>query len=48
MGFSGNPVVRTLHFTAMGPGFIPGQGTKLQQAMWHGQKKKHLNLLKLF
>ena len=48
MGFSGNPVVRTLHFTAMGPGFIPGQGTKLQQAMWHGQKKKTSEFTKTF
>ena len=40
MGFSGNPVARTLHFTAMGPGSIPGQGTKLQQATRYGQKKK--------
>ena len=24
--------------TARGPGSIPGQGTKILQAMWHGQK----------
>ena len=27
-------------FTAKGLGSIPGQGTKVPQAMWHGQKKK--------
>ena len=27
-------------FTAEGMGSIPGQGTKVLQAMWHGQKKK--------
>ena len=25
-------------FTAKGPGSVPGQGTKIPQAMWHGQK----------
>ena len=27
-------------FTAEGPGSIPGQGTKIPQATWRGQKKK--------
>ena len=27
-------------FTAMGQGSIPGQGTKIVQVTWHGQKKK--------
>ena len=27
-------------FTAVGPGSIPSQGTKILQAMQHGQKKK--------
>ena len=27
-------------FTAEGPGFIPGQGTKIPQAAWCGQKKR--------
>ena len=38
-----SPVVQwlALHaFTAEGPGSIPGQGTKIPQAAWHGQKKK--------
>ena len=26
-------------FTAKGPGSIPGQGTKILQAVWWGQKK---------
>ena len=26
--------------TAWGTGSIPGQGTKIPRAMWHGQKKK--------
>ena len=26
-------------FTAKGLGLIPDQGTKITQAMWHGQKK---------
>ena len=36
----GDPVVRTRTFTAVGPGSIPGQGTKILKAEWHGQKKK--------
>ena len=27
-------------FTAVGPGSIPGWGTKILQALWRGQKKK--------
>ena len=27
-------------FTAMGPGSVPGRGTKIPQAAWHGQKTK--------
>ena len=27
--------------TAEGPGSIPGRGTKIPQAAWHGQKKKN-------
>ena len=27
-------------FKAKGAGSIPGQGTKIPQAKWHGQKKK--------
>ena len=27
-------------FTAEGPGSIPGWGTKILQAKWHGQKTK--------
>ena len=33
-------MARTLPFTAEGPGSIPGQGTRIPQAMGHGQKKK--------
>ena len=36
-------VVQWLGFhasTAGGQGSIPGQGTKIPQAAWHGQKKK--------
>ena len=35
-----DPVVRTWHFHCCGPGSIPGQGTKILQAMWHSWKKK--------
>ena len=27
-------------FTAKGPGSIPGQGTKIRQAMWYSKKRK--------
>ena len=31
-------------FTAVGPGSIPGRGTKIPQAAWHGQKKETTKL----
>ena len=31
-------VVKTLAFTAMDPGLIPGRGTKIPHAMWCGEK----------
>ena len=34
--FPGRPVVRTLRFHCLGS--IPGRGTKIPQAMWHGNK----------
>ena len=33
-------VIRTQHFHCQGPGSIPGQGTKILQAMQRGKKKK--------
>ena len=38
--FHGSPVVRIQHFDCRDPGLIPGQGTKIPQAMWHGQNKQ--------
>ena len=39
--FPGGPVVIGLHApTAGGMGLIPGRGTKILHAAWHGQKKK--------
>ena len=40
--FLGSPVVKTPCFHCRGHGFdsIPGQGTKIPQAMQRGQKKK--------
>ena len=38
--FPGGPVVKTLSFHCQGPSSIPGQGTKILQATWCGQKKK--------
>ena len=32
-------------FIAIGQGLIPGWGTKILQAVWHGQKKKLLAIL---
>ena len=32
--------LRLRAFTAEGAGSIPGQETKIPQAVWHGQKKK--------
>ena len=40
MEFPGGPVVRTPSFHCQGPGFNPGQGTKIPQATWHSQKEK--------
>ena len=34
----GGPVVRTLRFHCQGLGSIPGWGTKIPKATWHGQK----------
>ena len=36
--FPGGLVVRTQCFHCKGPGSIPGQGTKILQAVWTGQK----------
>ena len=41
--FPGGLVVRILGFHCLGPGFIPGQGNEILQAMWHNQKKKKKN-----
>ena len=41
-----SPVVQWLGLrvlTAEGLGSIPGQGTKIPQAVWHGQKKKKVH-----
>ena len=38
--FSGDPVVRTLHFHCWDLGLIPVQGTGILRAEWHSQKKK--------
>ena len=38
--FPDNLVIRTQHFHRYVPGSIPGQGPKILQASWHGQKKK--------
>ena len=35
----GGPAVRTWCFHCHGPGSIPGQGTKIPEAVWYGQKK---------
>ena len=39
-GFPGSPMVKICTFNAGGMGSIPGQGTKIPHASWHGQKKK--------
>ena len=36
--FPGDPVVRTLVLSLLGPGSIPGQGAKIPQAMRRSQK----------
>ena len=39
--FSGSSVVKTPHFQCrVGEGSIPGRGTKIPYAVWHGQIKK--------
>ena len=38
--FPGGLVVRILGFHYCGPDSIPGQGTEILQAVWHGQTKK--------
>ena len=41
--YESSPVVQRLRLrtsTAGGTGLIPGQGTKISEAAWHGQKKK--------
>ena len=43
--FLGSPVVRTWHFHCQGLGSIPGQGTKIPQAMSQCQKKKKITEL---
>ena len=49
---SGNPLaVQRLElrtFTAGGPGSIPGQGTKIPQAVRYGQKKKRIYYNSIF
>ena len=39
--FPGGPAVRSWRFHCRDPGSIPGQGTKIPQATWHGQKKRN-------
>ena len=36
----GGLVVKTQHFHCWGPGSIPGRGTKVPEALLHGQKKR--------
>ena len=38
--FPGGPVIKTPHFQVVDVDLIPGQGTKILHAAWHGQKKK--------
>ena len=38
--FPGDSVIKTWGFPAVDPGSIPGQGTKIPQAVWWGKKKK--------
>ena len=33
-------MVRILGSHCRGPGAVPGRGTEIPQAAWHGQKKK--------
>ena len=39
--FPSSPVVRTRCFHCRGLGLIPGQGTKVPQALWRSQEKKY-------
>lgn len=39
--FPDGTVVKTGAFTAMGQGLMPGQGNKIPQDMWRGQKNKN-------
>lgn len=41
--FPDGPVIRTLDFYCYGLGLIPGQGTKISQAVQQGQKKREIN-----
>lgn len=43
--FPGGAIVKTLHFYLRGMGSIPGKGTKIPHAAWHGQKNKETNKL---
>ena len=38
--------LRLNSFTAVGPDLIPGQGTKIPQAMWYSQKQIFLMKIK--
>ena len=43
-------MVRVLNFHTMAQGLIPGQGTEIPQAIWHGQKekkRKEINITKI-
>ena len=40
MDFPGSVEVETLSFQCRGMGSIPGQGTKIPHAVWHGHKEK--------
>ena len=44
--FPGGSVLRTLGFHSRGHSWIPGQGNKILHAVRHGQKNKHINILK--
>ena len=41
--FPSGPVVKTLSFDAGGMGSIPGQGTKISQAMQHDNTHTHIH-----
>ena len=51
--WTGSPVIRTQHFHCSSPGSITGQGTKILQGAWQGEKKvgqggmKNWSLLKM-